>query len=80
MAGQPLSRLPLCLAHARSTGRPCRRSVVWGKKRCRSHGGLTPAYHERPITPAGRESIRQAQIKRWQLWRLAQDLAATAPR
>jgi hypothetical protein len=70
MAGQPLMSLPQCGAHARSTGRPCRRSVEWGKRRCRSHGGLTPPYHERPD---GQHRIAEAQRCRWQRWRAARD-------
>jgi hypothetical protein len=41
MAGQPLMRLPLCGAETRA-GHPCRRSVVFGRKRCRNHGGMNP--------------------------------------
>lgn len=30
-----------CGAYARSTGKPCQRKVVPGKKRCPNHGGLS---------------------------------------
>jgi hypothetical protein len=32
----------VCGAHARTTGKPCQRAPVPGKKRCRLHGGTNP--------------------------------------
>lgn len=50
----------LCGAKTRK-GEPCRAKPVPGRTRCRNHGGLSTGAK----TEAGREKIRQAQIKRW---------------
>ena len=42
-------------------GNACKLWSVIGKKRCRFHGGLSTG----PKTQAGRDRIREAQLKRW---------------
>lgn len=51
---------PECGAKTRK-GEPCDEPVVPGKRRCRSHGGLSTG----PKTEEGRERIREAQKRRW---------------
>ena len=42
-------RRPRCRAYARTTGLPCRRKVVEGRKRCPNHGGLSTGVGRRPV-------------------------------
>ena len=68
MAGSPLKNLfpdGVCLAYARTSGKPCRiRLAVFkcknGKFRCRFHGGLSTG----PKTKEGRERSG-LPLKRW---------------
>lgn len=56
----PEDQRPECGAKTK-TGEPCLEPVVPGTRRCRLHGGLSTG----PKTTAGRERVRQAQLKRW---------------
>lgn len=60
--GEPLkeNQRPACEAKTK-LGEPCQATVVPGKIRCRSHGGLSRG----PKTEEGRERIREAQKRRW---------------
>jgi hypothetical protein len=60
-----------CSAKAKSTGRPCRRLAMPGKKRCRLHGGLGGRQ-----TDEGRARIAAYQRQRWARWRQARADAA----
>lgn len=61
--GEPLAEdlRPECGAKTK-TGEPCDEPVFPGKRRCRSHGGLSTG----PKTEEGIERIREAQRRRWQ--------------
>ncbi|WP_279614922.1 HGGxSTG domain-containing protein [Sulfitobacter litoralis] len=63
---QPLPRnqRPSCDAKLRN-GAACKAKVVPGKRRCRSHGGLSTG----PKTPEGRDRIAASQRHRWAAWR-----------
>jgi hypothetical protein len=49
-----------CGAHARSTGQPCQAQPIPGKKRCRSHGGLSTG----PRSVAGLQAVGEATRQR----------------
>jgi hypothetical protein len=52
-----------CGARTRAGG-TCKAPAVWGKERCRMHGGLNTG----PKTAEGRARCAAAAIKRWQAW------------
>ncbi|MFG6637050.1 HGGxSTG domain-containing protein [Sulfitobacter sp. 1A12126] len=57
-------QLPSCDAKLRN-GAACKAKVVPGKRRCRSHGGLSTG----PRTSEGRDRIAASQRERWARWR-----------
>lgn len=56
----PIESRPACGAKCRD-GSVCEMRVIPGKRRCRAHGGLSTG----PKTGSGRDSISNAQKKRW---------------
>jgi hypothetical protein len=75
MPGQMLLRLPRCDAYARSTGKRCKRSAIFGKTKCRNHGGLSTG----PKTPEGKARCAAGRRNYWAAYRLAKAIADTAP-
>ena len=76
---------PICSAWAKSRNRPCRRRVVMrpdGRPHtvCRSHGGLTPPYEDRPISEAGKQRISAAARAMWQRYRRDKALGLPTPK
>lgn len=66
-----------CGAHARSTGKPCKNTVVNPENgRCRLHGGLSTG----PKTEAGRQRIADAQKARHAAARVARRAERAAER
>ncbi len=61
-----------CGAHARSTGRPCKRKPVPGKARCANHGGLNRSDR----TPQGRINAGKG-LREWHAARRAAKVAAS---
>ena len=63
---RPLARgqLPSCGAKL-GKGTTCKAEVVPGKRRCRSHGGLSTG----PKTFEGRNRVAASQRDRWARWR-----------
>lgn len=39
---------PVCGAHAKQSGQPCKLKAVLGKKRCKFHGGMVPTKKQNP--------------------------------
>lgn len=58
---------PKCGARTRA-GTPCKAPVVWGRTRCRLHGGCSTG----PKTEAGRQRIAESNRRRAQIRRQAQ--------
>lgn len=50
---------PRCGAKARSTGKPCKKAALKGKKRCQLHGGRSTG----PRTEAGKRKSRMGPTK-----------------
>jgi hypothetical protein len=56
---------PACGALARSTGLPCKRTVLGRGGRCSNHGGMSTG----PRTAEGRQRCTEAARRRWAAWR-----------
>ena len=64
---------PRCEAQTRK-GTPCQGRAIFGKDRCKYHGGRSTG----PITPEGRKRISTIQRQRWEQWRRDHEQAMRA--